>query len=71
LNEDTAKKVSGPIWVWGGIPAISTDGETYEIRNRMTRALAFYCGVLGFELTQRSGRDAAFIPRVGIITTSD
>jgi catechol 2,3-dioxygenase len=25
------------------------------------RALAFYCGVLGFELTQRYGKDAAFI----------
>jgi len=25
------------------------------------RALAFYCGVLGFQITQRLGRDAAFI----------
>jgi len=29
------------------------------------RALAFYCGVLGFELTQRYGRDAAFISAGG------
>jgi CDGSH-type Zn-finger protein len=36
LIEDTAKKVSGPIWVRGGIPVISADGKTYEIRNRMT-----------------------------------
>ena len=27
----------------------------------LDRALAFYCGVLGFELKQRYGRDAAFI----------
>ena len=27
----------------------------------LKRALAFYCGVVGFESTQRSGRDAAFI----------
>jgi CDGSH-type Zn-finger protein len=35
LIEDTDKKVSGPIWVRGGIPVISADGKTYEIRNRM------------------------------------
>src|ERR1041385_2784577 len=29
------------------------------------RALAFYCGVLGLELTQRYGRDAAFISAGG------
>jgi CDGSH-type Zn-finger protein len=36
LIEDTAKQVSGPIWVRGGVPVISSDGQTYEIRNRMT-----------------------------------
>jgi CDGSH-type Zn-finger protein len=36
LIEDTEKKVSGPIWVRGGIPVISADGKTYEIRNRLT-----------------------------------
>ena len=36
LIEDTAKKVSGPIWVRGGIPVVSVDGEAYEVRNRMT-----------------------------------
>ncbi len=36
LIEDTAKQVSGPIWVRGGIPVVSADGQTYEIRNRMT-----------------------------------
>jgi len=36
LIEDTAKQVGGPIWVRGGIPLVSADGTTYEIRNRMT-----------------------------------
>jgi catechol 2,3-dioxygenase len=31
----------------------------------LDRALRFYCGVLGFELTQRFGRDAAFISAGG------
>lgn len=31
----------------------------------LERAIAFYCGVLGFELTQRYGRDAAFISAGG------
>ncbi len=36
LIEDTAKAVSGPIWVRGGVPVVSADGETYEVRNRLT-----------------------------------
>ena len=36
LIEDTEKKVSGPIWVRGGIPVVSAEGTTYEIRNRLT-----------------------------------
>src|SRR3954470_21539648 len=31
----------------------------------LDRALAFYCGVLGFELTQRYGRGAAFVSAGG------
>jgi len=31
----------------------------------LERALAFYCGVLGFELTQRMGRSAAFVSAGG------
>lgn len=31
----------------------------------LERALAFYCGVLGFEVTQRLGRSAAFISAGG------
>jgi CDGSH-type Zn-finger protein len=36
LVEDTANKVSGPIWVRGGIPVIAADGREYEVRNRVT-----------------------------------
>lgn len=31
----------------------------------LERALAFYCGVLGFELMQRYGREAAFVSAGG------
>src|SRR6188472_2927301 len=31
----------------------------------LERALAFYCGVLGFELTQRYGEEAAFVSAGG------
>lgn len=31
----------------------------------LERALAFYCGVLGFRLTQRYGREAAFVSAGG------
>jgi CDGSH-type Zn-finger protein len=36
LIEDTARQVRGPIWARGGIPIISAEGETYEVRNRVT-----------------------------------
>jgi CDGSH-type Zn-finger protein len=36
LIEDTSKGVSGPIWVRGGIPVISDEGTSYEVRNRVT-----------------------------------
>jgi CDGSH-type Zn-finger protein len=36
LVQDTAQGTSGPIWVRGGIPVVSADGETYEVRNRVT-----------------------------------
>jgi len=35
LIEDTARGVSGPIWVRGSIPVISADGGGYEIRNQV------------------------------------
>jgi len=36
LIEDTALNVKGPIWVRGGIPAVSAEGTPYEVRNRLT-----------------------------------
>ena len=34
--EDPALRVSGPLWVRGGVPVESPDGRRYEVRNRMT-----------------------------------
>lgn len=36
LVEDPALKVSGPIWLKGGIPIESADGYKYEVRKRAT-----------------------------------
>jgi len=36
IIEDPGAKVSGPIWVRGGIPVEACDGSQYEIRNRVT-----------------------------------
>jgi CDGSH-type Zn-finger protein len=36
LVQDTAEKVSGPIWVRGGITVVGADGVPYEVRNRVT-----------------------------------
>ena len=42
LVQDTAKGVSGPLWVRGGVPVISADGSSYEVRNRVALCR---CGV--------------------------
>ncbi|MFA4843595.1 MAG: CDGSH iron-sulfur domain-containing protein [Candidatus Margulisiibacteriota bacterium] len=34
--EDTVQKVSGPLWVKGGLPVEAVDGFQYEVRNRVT-----------------------------------
>jgi len=36
IIEDSQAKVSGPIWLKGGIQLESADGTFYEKRNRMT-----------------------------------
>ena len=36
LIEDPAAKASGPIWIKGGVPVLSSDGKEYEVRNRVT-----------------------------------
>jgi CDGSH-type Zn-finger protein len=35
LIEDTARRVSGPIWVRGAIPVVSANGTSYEVRNQI------------------------------------
>jgi len=34
--EDPAERVSGPLWLRGGVPVIAADGFAYEVRNRVT-----------------------------------
>ncbi len=36
LVQDTAREISGPLWVRGGIPVVAADGTAYEVRNRVT-----------------------------------
>jgi len=36
VTEDPEAGVSGPLWVKGGIPVESAEGEEYKIRNRVT-----------------------------------
>ena len=47
------------------IPAGTRIGHVHLKVAEIERALAFYCGVLGFELTQRFGPSAAFISAGG------
>ncbi len=35
LVQATAKGVSGPLWVRGGVELIGADGQAYEVRNRV------------------------------------
>jgi len=34
--DDPTQGLGGPLWVRGGIPVVGADGETYEVRNRVT-----------------------------------
>jgi catechol 2,3-dioxygenase len=47
------------------IPAETRIGHVHLKVADLERSLAFYCGVLGFELTQRYGQSAAFISAGG------
>jgi CDGSH-type Zn-finger protein len=44
IVEDPDQGVAGPLWVRGGIPVVAADGETYEVRNRVTLCR---CGASG------------------------
>ena len=35
VTQDPAEECSGPLYVEGGIPVVSADGDDYELRNRM------------------------------------
>jgi hypothetical protein len=54
--------------VMSDTPSIHPDARIGHVHLKVAdldRALAFYCGILGFQLTQRYGRDAAFISAGG------
>jgi hypothetical protein len=36
LIEDPAEDCSGPLWVQGGVEIVDANGESYELRNRVT-----------------------------------
>lgn len=42
LVQDTARGVSGPLWVRGGVQVLGADGRAYELRNRVALCR---CGV--------------------------
>jgi CDGSH-type Zn-finger protein len=44
LVQDTAKGVSGPLWVRGGVQVVSAEGSAYELRNRVALCR---CGASG------------------------
>ncbi|MGI3899741.1 MAG: VOC family protein [Janthinobacterium lividum] len=50
---------------FGPIPAGTTIGHVHLKVADLDRALGFYCGVLGFELMQRYGTQAAFVSAGG------
>src|SRR3954447_10790834 len=66
-NEMTEPRVSAPALerVGGAIDPGVKIGHVHLKVADLGRALAFYCGVLGFELTQRIGEQAAFISAGG------
>jgi catechol 2,3-dioxygenase len=52
-------------WSFGPIPAGTRIGHVHLKVADLERALGFYCGVLGFDLMQRYGRQAAFVSAGG------
>ena len=55
-------------WPQATVPAIDSGVRIGHVHLKVAdleRALSFYCGVLGFELTQRYGTSAAFISAGG------
>ena len=68
MSSDTLHPLHDPINVRRGPPAIGAGVRIGHVHLKVAdldRALAFYCGVLGFELMQRYGSGAAFISAGG------
>ena len=63
--DDRTKIAEGPAQASAPIDAGVRIGHVHLKVADIDRALAFYCGVLGFQLMQRFGRDAAFISAGG------
>jgi catechol 2,3-dioxygenase len=63
--DDRTKVAEGPAQASGPIDAGVRIGHVHLKVADIDRALAFYCGVLGFQLMQRFGREAAFISAGG------
>jgi catechol 2,3-dioxygenase len=65
VMDDRTKNADGPAAAAAPIDADVRIGHVHLKVADIDRALAFYCGVLGFQLMQRFGRDAAFISAGG------
>jgi catechol 2,3-dioxygenase len=63
--DDRTKIADGPTAAAARIDAGVRIGHVHLKVADIDRALAFYCGVLGFELMQRFGREAAFVSAGG------
>ena len=63
--DDRTKVAAGPAQAAAPIDAGVRIGHVHLKVADIDRALSFYCGVLGFQLMQRFGREAAFISAGG------
>jgi catechol 2,3-dioxygenase len=63
--DDRTKIAEGPAEAAAPIDSGVRIGHVHLKVADLDRALGFYCGVLGFELMQRFGRDAAFVSAGG------
>jgi catechol 2,3-dioxygenase len=63
--DDRTKVAEGPVQAAAPIDAGVRIGHVHLKVADIDRALSFYCGVLGFQLMQRFGREAAFVSASG------
>jgi catechol 2,3-dioxygenase len=63
--DDRTKVAEGPAQASASIDAGVRIGHVHLKVADIDRALSFYCGVLGFQLMQRFGREAAFVSAGG------